>query len=83
MRDDNAPYFRFAGRVTSSILISVGVRAMGKSSDSSRDKKKPVDVSNVVKLASDRLAVEKACRRIDNYIAERWQPTSPDGPEAA
>lgn len=42
-----------------------------------------VDVSNVVKLASDQLAVENACRLIDSYIAEKRQRTRPDTPEAA
>lgn len=52
-------------------------------SNNSDDNKEQVSVSNVVKLASDRLAIEKACRRIDDYIAEKWQPTPPDAPDAA
>jgi hypothetical protein len=56
---------------------------MSKSNNNSGDNKEPANVSTVVKLASDRLAVEKACRRIDTYIAERWQPQPPDTPDAA
>jgi hypothetical protein len=55
---------------------------MRKSSDNSSDKKNAVDISQVVKLASDRLAVERACRLIDSYIAEKWL-VSPDRSNAA
>jgi hypothetical protein len=46
-------------------------------SDQSRfDANGPLDVSKVVKLASDHLAVERAYRLIDSYIAEKWQASS-------
>ncbi len=32
-----------------------------------------LDVSNVISLATDQLAVEKAVRLIDTYILEKWQ----------
>ena len=31
------------------------------------------DISKVVSFASDQVAVERACRLIDKYIAEKWQ----------
>lgn len=45
-----------------------------------------LDFSKVVRLTSDQVAIERACRLIDTYIAEKWQPqtsTPPDRPEAA
>jgi len=40
------------------------------------------DISKIVKLASDQVAVERACRLIDKYIAEKWQAPS-NRPDAA
>lgn len=62
--------------------FSTGVRIMPKSEEPLPNNDDPPDIMNVVKLASDRIAVERACRLIDSYIAEMWGP-QPDRPEAA
>ena len=59
---------------------------MPESDQSPSNRNDPLDVLKVVKLASDQVALEKAFRLIDSYIAEKWQsPTSmpPDRSEAA
>jgi hypothetical protein len=40
------------------------------------------DISKIVKLAIDQVAVERAYRLIDKYIAEKWQAPS-NKPDAA
>lgn len=59
---------------------------MPASEQSSSNNNDPIDVAKVVKLASDQMAVERACRFIDSCIAEMWPSptlTPPDRPEAA
>lgn len=66
-------------------VSSEGVRSMPDSEQSSSNTNDP-EVAKVVKLASDRMAVERACRFIDDCIAEMWPSptlTPPDRPEAA
>jgi hypothetical protein len=51
------------------------MRVMAESDQSPSNNNSP-DISKVVKLASDQVAVERACRLIDKYIAEKWQAPS-------
>ncbi len=54
--------------------MSKGVRNMSKhQAQTKADDSGALDVSNVISLATDQLAVEKAVRLIDTYILEKWQ----------
>lgn len=55
---------------------------MPGSDQSPADNNNLPDISKVVKLASDQVAVERAFRLIDSYIAEEWQPPT-NRPDAA
>lgn len=37
----------------------------------------PQDIFNIIKRATDEVAVEKACRLIDSYVLAVWQELPP------